>query len=552
MRKLLKSSLCLALLSTPHVLLASQEIPKFYWHNKEGLKSAAHCKVTHVEESRFRISSYFGDGKSLTENIRNYNSVQQSHLVNGSLVKITDGRTKKNYDSIEVIGVNQGLNVANTKWSSQRGDSGYLFSRSLQPVEDFIIKITGDVSSSDINLKNSYLRINGNGQYLSLSCPEFEKNRDYLIFTGHLDKSEQVIDFQIGVYWDETEIFKNIETINKTDAIEKKLIPAMETEELDDDAAVSDEEELTEEEILEHQEEILKEDDAKISEELSSQNNALPSDISQQAGLQQVVCISGNTLNVRNEGLDKVIFAARKGEQVKLFQDWEGSRKEGKVGNETHNFVKVQFSERESQDLQIGWVVDSFIAPKSQCEFIKETVTVSLPVDKSNLKIKGIDDPNCCEFPTVKKVTHSYTSGMRMFRANRGKGTRLHAACDLYRYKDEPIVAVAPGTVVRDRYFFYQGTYALEVVHTGGFIVRYGELTNKGVTGVSKGKSVKMGDRLGYIGVVNSGCCRPMLHFELYKGNKSGSLSQKGNKFQRRSDLMDPTPYLLKWEDKKF
>ena len=139
-----------------------------------------------------------------------------------------------------------------------------------------------------------------------------------------------------------------------------------------------------------------------------------------------------------------------------------------------------------------------------------------------------------------------------MFKARRGGGTRSHAACDLYRYKDEPILSVAPGVVLRGLYYFYQGTYALEVRHSGGFIVRYGELTGKKEIGVSNGKKVKMGQRVGYMGKVNSNCCRPMLHFELFKGTKSGSLSQKGNKFQRRSDLLDPTHYLQKWESGKF
>ena len=46
-----------------------------------------------------------------------------------------------------------------------------------------------------------------------------------------------------------------------------------------------------------------------------------------------------------------------------------------------------------------------------------------------------------------------------------------------------------------------------------------------------------------------------MLHFELYSGEKTGSLtdrSSKATKYQRRRDLMNPTPYLLKWEDGKF
>ena len=38
---------------------------------------------------------------------------------------------------------------------------------------------------------------------------------------------------------------------------------------------------------------------------------------------------------------------------------------------------------------------------------------------------------------------------------------------------------------------------------------------------------------------------RSMLHFEIYAGTKTGPLTVKKNKpYQRRADLVDPTPYL--------
>jgi hypothetical protein len=43
-----------------------------------------------------------------------------------------------------------------------------------------------------------------------------------------------------------------------------------------------------------------------------------------------------------------------------------------------------------------------------------------------------------------------------------------------------------------------------------------------------------------------------MLHFELYSGEKTGALKSKTGKYKRRSDLMNPTPYLLKWQEKVF
>ena len=47
-----------------------------------------------------------------------------------------------------------------------------------------------------------------------------------------------------------------------------------------------------------------------------------------------------------------------------------------------------------------------------------------------------------------------------------------------------------------------------------------------------------------------------MIHFELFKGNLRGPLTIKyrnmHGKFGRRDDLMDPTDYLVKWQNKVF
>lgn len=103
-------------------------------------------------------------------------------------------------------------------------------------------------------------------------------------------------------------------------------------------------------------------------------------------------------------------------------------------------------------------------------------------------------------------------------------------------------MAVADGEVIRNPYYFYSGTYALEVRHTGGFVVRYGEISTA-AQGVSAGSSVARGQVIAFVGKLESGSS--MLHFEMYAGTASGSLTVRGNPpYQRRSDLLDPTPYL--------
>jgi murein DD-endopeptidase MepM/ murein hydrolase activator NlpD len=143
-------------------------------------------------------------------------------------------------------------------------------------------------------------------------------------------------------------------------------------------------------------------------------------------------------------------------------------------------------------------------------------------------------------------------SGKRWFGSTRGDGSRLHAACDLIAKPGTPIYSVAPG-IVLDKHYFYQNTYAL-VVHHFFFMVRYGEIGKELAEGISPGSYVSEGEHIANVGKLSSG--GSMLHFEMYRGDAGGNLTQKnnktynyveGNKYQRRADLLDPTPYLQEW-----
>lgn len=148
-------------------------------------------------------------------------------------------------------------------------------------------------------------------------------------------------------------------------------------------------------------------------------------------------------------------------------------------------------------------------------------------------------------FPLTARPQLSYKTGGRYFGAPRTTSTgghRSHAGCDLIAPKGTSILAVADGTVIQNPYYFYSGTYALEVRHTGGFVVRYGEISTA-APGVSAGQTVTRGQVIAYVGKLDSGSS--MLHFEMYAGTASGGLTVRSNQpFQRRSDLLDPTPYL--------
>ncbi|MGZ3694496.1 MAG: M23 family metallopeptidase [Bdellovibrionota bacterium] len=266
-----------------------------------------------------------------------------------------------------------------------------------------------------------------------------------------------------------------------------------------------------------------------------------------------VVCVDSSTLNVRNTALNTVLFSVKRYEKIKVFQGWGNNSVKKSIDGKMQTFVKVQFPDR---DDKIGWIAKDFIKPQSQCEgAVKEEKKIVEKIERDNpvarVSVSGFDDPKCCEFPLNSSPDRDITDrGMWNFGWSRSHGRRTHAACDLYHNRGDTIVSVAPGVVVRDLYYFYENTYALEVRHSGGFVVRYGEVLGRRADGVSSGRRVEAGQTVGYMGKTSHP--NPMLHFEMYKGTAQGSLSGHGNKYQRRSDLMDPTKYLVKWEDSKF
>lgn len=155
-------------------------------------------------------------------------------------------------------------------------------------------------------------------------------------------------------------------------------------------------------------------------------------------------------------------------------------------------------------------------------------------------------------FPLTKVPSWGYSKGdgTRWFGAPRDD-KRIHAACDLIARPGTPVLAVDHGTVLYRKYF-YLGTDQLVVQH-GNLVVRYGEVDpDKKVKGLKNGSIVKPGDVIAYVGKLK------MLHFEMYQGTETGHLTDTTNKtdykyvtaadFQRRSDLIDPTPYLDRWK----
>lgn len=144
-------------------------------------------------------------------------------------------------------------------------------------------------------------------------------------------------------------------------------------------------------------------------------------------------------------------------------------------------------------------------------------------------------------FPLRKRPAHSHKEQGRQFGAFRSGG-RLHAGCDLLAQEGTEVLAIDDGIVIQGPYLFYDVVYALEVKHDSGIVVRYGEILQSVPLGISRGARVSRGQVIGYVGLMTSGSS--MLHFEMYKGTASGELTTGTGPYRRRSDLMDPTPFL--------
>lgn len=174
-------------------------------------------------------------------------------------------------------------------------------------------------------------------------------------------------------------------------------------------------------------------------------------------------------------------------------------------------------------------------------EQVLYTAVLKNPMPVIELRIDKPKGDGSYLFP-LKARTNSYKNGFARFGSNRSGGKRKHAGCDLYAPAGTEIRAMADG-VVRNIYYFYDNTDAIEIVHPK-HIIRYGEV-RKGKALVKAGDKVVKGQVIAYVGsLTTKGIPSMMLHLEMYSNpNNKGTLNGT-SVYKRRSDLIDPTPFL--------
>jgi murein DD-endopeptidase MepM/ murein hydrolase activator NlpD len=141
-------------------------------------------------------------------------------------------------------------------------------------------------------------------------------------------------------------------------------------------------------------------------------------------------------------------------------------------------------------------------------------------------------------------------------RKNDDGSIRTHAACDLVVPPGTPVFAVEWGIVIDvPKTPFIRGSklYSVIIEHSF-FIGRYTEISQEVASEIYPGATVSEGQLISTVQRNSKG--HGMLHFEMYDKSTAGSLSQPWNTkyknvkegaYGRRSDLMDPTPFLDQW-----
>ncbi|HEY8270450.1 MAG TPA: M23 family metallopeptidase [Pseudobdellovibrionaceae bacterium] len=513
----------------PQSLFAS--VPShFLWSDSKGLMTVeATCQLRHEEQNPFFISqkpnSQLNDYSKL-KGLGFFGGWVSGKLLDRSLITAKEAPNAADDSQIRVLSVAKNATRPDVLHISEAGDEGYLAKESLQDIGNFVIEIKD--APAFLNLKSPF-RIQKSfwqaatedEKFLAFTCGDIAAPVRYFLFEvydlAHLDPVAQV-----GVNLAETKIWDSINVYTPEEANQVVKEEAEHTPPAPQPP--------TEVPLPSPQPPSEGQEDTPILE----------------GELEYVICTEDKTTGIFAQDLKTKIFSANQFETVIPSQSWDEKRKT------TH--VEVQFPAREEMP-RSGWIPRDLVQLRAECIPLKKTAPSDedAPVDDSLTTLDPrVSRKDCCKFPTTQRSSQPYTSGILQFRAKRNKGKRRHAGCDLYRSKGEAAVAVASGTVLRGLYYFYQGVFAIEVKHPK-FIARYGEVLGKYGPGVAKGKNVVAGQELGYIGKVNSGCCAPMLHFEMYKGSAHGPLTRhRVPPYDRRSDVMNPTDFLKQWEKVQF
>ncbi len=539
------SALIIAIL-LPQSLFAGPIAPYIWSDSKGFLIADTSCQTKQIDQVPFFVSQKPNSQLNASSKLSRLNflsAILPTNLVDRSLITATNAPNPADGSLVRVISVPKNANYLNSMNISKAGDTGYLAKESLQEIDNFIIEVIDLTPSTSqfkapFHVQKSFWQASVNNEkFVTLVCGNITKPVSYVLFDIYDSTSTDPI-AQVGLNPYETKILSSIYvyTSDEANQVISTEVPAEEpTQKPLPSSGTGKNVRLA----------PLKPTPPPPNSPSKNPKDTIDVPISE-GDLEYVICSEEKTSMVFGKDLKTPIFTAKQFESIIPSQSWDEKQKT------TH--LNVQFPNRKITP-NTGWVPRSLVQLRSECAPLKkDSSSDENAIVNDSLKTLDpkVSQKDCCKFPTKQRPFESYTDGTQQFRAKRNKGKRRHAGCDLYRKKGEAAVAVASGTIIRRLYYFYQGVFALEVKHPK-FIARYGELLGNAAKGVSKGKNVVAGQDIGYIGKVNSGCCAPMLHFEMYKGTSHGALTRyRLPPYDRRPDVMNPTDFLRLWEKSQF
>jgi murein DD-endopeptidase MepM/ murein hydrolase activator NlpD len=525
-----------------HPLVHAGSLTRYLWSDMQGLRALdASCQVKSEEKVSLYVAQKPGASLNSSTKLKGlgfFNVLIPSNLLDRSVLTAKNIPAENAPATVQVVSVPRNAVKPSTLFNiSKRGNEGTLPKETLQEIGSFVLEVFSSPVTSKpgpFELKESFWQAAmEHDKYITLVCGDAAKPTQYIVFDVYDSKSIDPI-AQVGIRESDTRILEDIKVLTPDEANQNPI---------DDVPAPTP---------------PLKNGGNKGGGTTTpgiprtpgngtpgTDTPTIPSEGGEKPGLGYIVCSTDKSIPVLNKEL-KPIGHAEQFEIIIPIQSWNEKQKSP--------YLEVQFPNRE--DNFSGWIPRILVQTSQDCEPYKHRPGAHEEddgIDHSTIPLDAsVSRTDCCKFPTIQRPTTSYTEGKTRFRAGRAGGRRLHAGVDLYRKKGESAVAVASGRVIRGYYYFYQGVFAVEVKHPL-FIARYGEVLGTPPKGILKGNNIIVGQTIGLIGKVDSGCCVPMLHFELYKGTSSGPLSRyRSPPFDRRPDVMDPTDYVRKWEKDQF
>ncbi|MBS1971321.1 MAG: M23 family metallopeptidase [Bdellovibrionales bacterium] len=550
------ATLVVALLVPPVVKAGT--LVRYTWSDAKGLAALdPSCQVKNEEKVSLYVAQKPGASLNSSTKLKGlgfFSGLIPSNLLDRSVLFAKNIPADATPATVQVVSVPQNVvNKDNLRNLSKRGDEGTLAKETLQEIGNFVLEVMNSpvlAAPGPFQLKQSYWQAAmDNEHYITLSCGDVAKPTTYIVFDVYDSKGIDPI-AQVGITGTDTKVLEDLKVMTPDEANQEAIgeAPAPTPPPANNGGNGSNGGTTTPGDgtTTPGNGGVATPDDPDkpvVGEEDEGQGPITPPDGTDKPGLGYVVCTIDKSIPVFDKEL-KPVGHVDQFEIVIPNQTWDEKQKS--------SYLEVQFPNR--KDVTSGWLPRSVVQTTQDCEpYKKKHPNEDDGIDYSTIPLDAsVSRTDCCKFPTIQRPSTSYAEGKTRFRAGRAGGRRLHAGVDLYRKKGEPAVAVASGRVIRGHYYFYQGVFAIEVKHPL-FIARYGEVLGSIPKGALKGQNVVAGQTVGLIGKVNSGCCTPMLHFELYKGTSRGPLTRyRVPPYDRRPDVMDPTDYVRKWEKSQY